>query len=101
MRRNHPAFRMATNEQVVDNLKFIDSPEGTVMYTINGAAVGDTWNEILVIYNGNREGVDMVFPEGEWNLVCEDGRMQLNEPRAFGGGKFWVHGTSARVAFRK
>ena len=100
MRRNHPAFRMATNEQVVENLKFIDSPEGTVMYTINGAAVGDTWNEILVIYNGNREGVDMVFPEGEWNLVCEDGRMQLDAPRPFKGSDFYVHGTSAIIAYR-
>ena len=100
MRREHPAFRMASTEQVVENLKFIDSPEGTVMFTLNGAAVGDEWQEILVVYNGNRTGVDMVFPEGEWNLVCEDGRMQLSEPRSFTGSDFYVHGTSAIVAYR-
>ena len=101
MRRQHPAFRMATNAQVAENLKFVDSPEGSVVYTLNGAAVGDEWSEIFVVLNGNRGGVDVVLPEGEWHIVCEDGRMQLNEPRAFGGGKFWVHGTSALVAFRK
>ena len=100
MRRTHPAFRMATTEQVAANLKFIDSPEGTIMYTINGAAVGDTWNEVLVIYNGNREGVDMVFPEGDWNIVCEDAKMQLYAPRSFKGGDFYVHGTSAIIAYK-
>ena len=99
MRRNHPAFRMATTEQVAENLKFYDSPEGTVMYTLNGAAVGDEWSEILVIYNGNRHGVDMEFPMGDWNIVCEDTKMQLDAPRAFTGGSFDVHGTSAIVAF--
>lgn len=100
MRRNHPAFRMATTAEVVENLKFIDSPAGTVMYTINGAAVGDQWSEVLVIYNGNREGVDMEFPMGDWNLVCEDGHMQLDNPRPFTGGSFYVHGTSAIIAFK-
>ena len=100
MRRNHPAFRMATTAEVAENLKFIDSPAGTVMYTINGAAVGDQWSEVLVIYNGNREGVDMEFPMGDWNLVCEDGHMQLDNPRPFTGGSFYVHGTSAIIAFK-
>ncbi len=100
MRRNHPAFRMATTAEVAENLKFIDSPAGTVMYTINGAAVGDEWSEVLVIYNGNREGVDMEFPMGDWNLVCEDGHMQLDNPRPFTGGSFYVHGTSAIIAFK-
>ena len=102
MRRTHPAFRMATTEQVVDNLKFIDSPEGTVMYTINGAAVGDQWSQVLVIYNGSLDGVDMKFPEGGgWNIVCEDGKMQLDSPRTFNGTDFYVHGTSAIIAFRR
>jgi pullulanase len=70
------------------------------MFTLNGEAVGDSWSEILVIYNGNRGGVDMVFPQGEWNLVCEDGRMQLNAPRGFVGGPFYVHGTSAIIAYK-
>ncbi len=100
MRRQHPAFRMATEEQLAQNLKFIDSPEGTVMFTINGAAVGDEWNEVLVIYNGNRCGVDMEFPQGDWNIVCEDAKMQLDTPRPFTGGSFYVHGTSAIVAFK-
>ena len=101
MRRQHPAFRMATTEQVVENLHFVDSPEGTVVYTLNGAAVGDEWREIIVVLNGNRGGVDVNLPVGEWNIVCEDAHMQLDAPRSFGGGQFWVHGSSALIAFRK
>ena len=101
MRRQHPAFRMATTEQVAENLHFVDSPEGTVVYTLNGAAVGDEWREIIVVLNGNRGGVDVNLPVGEWNIVCEDAHMQLDAPRSFGGGQFWVHGSSALIAFRK
>ncbi len=101
MRRSHPSFRMATTEQVAENLKFIDSPEGTVMYTINGAACGDEWKEVLVIYNGSLSGVDMKFPAGGgWNIVCEDGKMQLDSPRTFNGTDFYVQGSSAIVAYR-
>lgn len=100
MRRSHPAFRMATTEQVAENLHFVESPEGTVVYTLNGAAVGDEWSEIIVVLNGNRGGVNVALPAGEWNIVCEDAQMRLDAPRPFAGGDFWVHGTSALIAYR-
>ncbi|MBR7129963.1 MAG: type I pullulanase, partial [Tidjanibacter sp.] len=64
------------------------------------AAVGDEWSEIIVVLNGNRGGVNVALPAGEWNIVCEDAKMNLDAPRAFAGGKFWVHGTSALIAYR-
>ena len=72
LRRSHPAFRMATTDLIQKNLTFVEpkaydgsawyTSENTVMYTLNGAAVGDSWKRILVIYNGNTEGSRFQIP---------------------------------------
>jgi pullulanase len=63
LRKEHPAFRMETAEQIANNLLFIDNlPEGIVAYTINGAGVQDSWKRILVIFNGTRRQNTFVLP---------------------------------------
>jgi pullulanase len=52
MRREHPAFRMTTAEQISQNLHFENAPAGCIAYTLNGAAVGDSWKTIFVAFNG-------------------------------------------------
>lgn len=79
LRRNHPAFRMTTTELIQKNLHFIEpkafdgsawfTSENTIIYTLNGAAVGDTWKRILVIYNGNTEGGRFKIPTSNWRVV--------------------------------
>jgi pullulanase len=88
LRRNHPAFRMATTDLIQKNLNFIEpkafdgsmwfKSENTVMYTLNGAAVGDSWKRILVIYNANTEGGRFKIPTGNWRVVM-DGEKVLEE----------------------
>jgi pullulanase len=63
LRKEHPAFRMKTTEQIAANLKFInDTPESVVAYTINGAAVKDKWEKIFVIFNGSNNERAFIFP---------------------------------------
>ena len=61
MRKAHPAFRMTTREQIEKNITGEDV-NGAVVVTINGGAVGDSWNTIkMVINSGNNieiPGVD-------------------------------------------
>jgi pullulanase len=52
MRREHPAFRMTTAEQISRYLHFETAPAGCIAYTLNGAAVGDSWKSIFVAFNG-------------------------------------------------
>jgi pullulanase len=52
MRREHPAFRMTTAEQISRYLHFETAPPGCIAYTLNGAAVGDSWKSIYVAFNG-------------------------------------------------
>jgi pullulanase len=53
MRKAHPAFRMGTTANIAANLRFMDNqPAGIIGYTLNGAAVNDTWKTIQVWFNG-------------------------------------------------
>ncbi len=53
LRRAHPAFRMGSTAQIQANLKFLNASAGTIGYTINGAAVKDSWKQIQVWLNGS------------------------------------------------
>lgn len=69
LRKSHPAFRMTRQEDIIKHLHFFESvPEGVVMYTINGKALGDSWEKILVILNGNGTRRKLQIPAGTWFL---------------------------------
>jgi len=67
MRKQHPAFRMTTGDQVKQNIRFDkDAPAGTIIYTINGAAVKDTWKKVWIAFNGGNADVDVKLQSGSW-----------------------------------
>lgn len=75
LRRAHPAFRLTTEKQVRKHLHFEfddDSPAGVVIYRLDGKAVGDSWNTILVALNGSPETHAVDLPKGDWNIVVND-----------------------------
>lgn len=69
LRKNHKAFYMPSADSVRNYLEFFDTPEGVVAYTIDGAAVGDTWNKILVVYNAQQDYIKLSI-EGNWKVVA-------------------------------
>ncbi len=71
LRKNHPAFRMGSSQEIRDNLSFLDAPRNMVAFILNGSAVNDPWNEILVIFNGNLEDASITLPNGKWNLAVD------------------------------
>jgi pullulanase len=72
LRKAHPAFRMMKKEAVDRSLEFIqNAPEKVVAYVIRGNANGDSWEKILVIYNGNKEAKELTVP-GTWTIVAND-----------------------------
>ncbi len=67
LRKEHPAFRMTSSEQVKKFIHFdMNAAPGTVTYTIDGFAVKDKWKKIFVVYNGNNAAVNIKFPKGVW-----------------------------------
>ncbi len=72
MRKNHPAFRMLTAEQIASNITFENVGEGLVSFTINGESVGDDWKKIRVVYNSREAAVKIPLEPGNWQVFAHD-----------------------------
>jgi pullulanase len=68
LRRQHPAFRMYTGAQIAEYLHFdAHVPSGTISYTLDGAAMKDSWRKIWVGFNGSNAGQKLSLPQGVWH----------------------------------
>lgn len=71
-RRRHPAFRFNNSSEIKNHLNFIDNtPKNTVAFILKNKPNDDIWNNIIVIYNGNENSVNIPLLAGTWNL-CVD-----------------------------
>ena len=68
LRKQHPAFRMTSAREVMDNLAFKTTENGLVSYQISNHANGDKWKNIYVIYNAKTTPVNYKL-DGEWQLA--------------------------------
>ena len=73
LRKEHPAFRMKTAKEIVANLQFYRQIPGVILYIINGKAVGDKWDRLLVIYNGQPSDKNINLPSGKWQRLSLPG----------------------------
>ena len=62
LRKAHPAFRLGDAELVREHLEFIDSPDCTVAFRLKNHAGGDEWEDIVVIFNANRQAAKVNLP---------------------------------------
>ena len=94
IRRAHPAFRMQTAAQIATHINFENSqPAGIIAYTINGAAVGDTWKKIWVAYNGSLSPQTLTLPRGTWKVgLSSNGSSKLDD-------NFTLAGSSAVILY--
>ena len=78
MRGAHPAFRLPTTELIQQHLEFLPNlPAGTIAYRLKDHAGGDKWQNIVVLFNGNRTAVNVPIPDGQYTVVLRGD--QLNE----------------------
>jgi len=69
MRKAHPAFKLSTAEAIRTHLEFLPSPAGTIAYTLKNNAGGDTWQNIVVVFNGSRASANVAVPAGTYKVV--------------------------------
>ena len=62
---------METSEEIREKLKDIKLDDNIIYYKITNPE--DSWKEIIVIHNANRENVELSLPEGSWNVVVDKG----------------------------
>ncbi|MCK5781760.1 MAG: type I pullulanase [Flavobacteriales bacterium] len=87
LRMNHPAFKMKTAKLLQENLKFDKTEDDVISYTLNGAAVGDKWSQIKVIFNVSKESKDFKIGAG-WKVASD-------------GEKFYEDGSKSNKIYSK
>lgn len=71
LRKKHPAFRMTKTEMIQKHLNFLPTPvTNTIAYNISGSANGDSFADIVVLFNANVSEVKFKLPHfGVWNIL--------------------------------
>ncbi|MFZ4558678.1 MAG: type I pullulanase [Saprospiraceae bacterium] len=70
MRKTHPAFRIPQAQTIREHLRFIDHPdENVLVYKLDGAALGDSWRHIMVIFNGSPFDQGVALPPVNWTIA--------------------------------
>jgi pullulanase len=78
LRKNHPAFRMGDPAKITRHIHFCtEYKPGTVGYCINGEAAGDSWSNIVIVFNGSKENITAPLPEGIFTVTA--GNFEINE----------------------
>ena len=101
LRKSHPAFRLATAEEVCKHLQFIENtPKQVVAYTLNDNAGGDVWNQIVVAFNGGNQPAEIEIPEGNWQVIANDGIIDLNGTNKIEGATATIAPSAALILAR-
>ncbi len=96
-RKAHGALRMTTAEDIQNNLKFVEGTEPNVVaYTIENSPNGEIAEELFVVFNANKESVQVSLPEGEWDIYV-NGEKAGCEKLGTANGTLEVDGISAMV----
>ena len=108
LRKNHPAFRLATGDKVRQHLEFLpavnskdvkqDCLVGFLLKDLQGI---DAWKTIVVIYNFNKEAKEMAIPEGNYTIACCNGTIDEAGLGEVSGKEVLVDGQSALILFKK
>lgn len=101
LRKEHPAFRMITADQIARHLVFDEkTDENVISYTLRDHANGDVWKEIKVVFNGNPKAMEVKVAKRNWTVIAEDGRIDADGLGSSRGGKISVAPTSALILAR-
>ena len=74
LRKQHPAFRMRSSDQIRHHFRFSKHYQpGVIAYSLVDHANGDEWKEIRLIFNGNKSEIEFPLPEGKtWKIVAHE-----------------------------
>jgi len=101
LRKNHPAFRMTSAGQIREHLQFMDLEEPNLIgYTISGNANGDSWENIVVLLNGNAEAQEVSISQGNWKVAVDGKRVDEAGVFSFQGDAVTVPERSMLVLFQ-
>nr|WP_295441235.1 type I pullulanase [uncultured Prevotella sp.] len=108
LRKNHPAFRLATGDKVRQHLEFLPAVNSKdvkqdclVGFLLKDLQEIDAWKTIVVIYNFNKEAKEMAIPEGAYTIACCNGAIDEAGLGEVSGKEVLIDGQSALILFQK
>lgn len=103
LRKDHPAFRMTSADDIAANLKFDRLPAGTsnlISYSLLNHANGDSWREIKLVFNGADTPQTVTIPRANWIVIARDGSINPEGMGTLRGGRISVEPRSALILAR-
>ncbi len=101
LRKGHPAFKMEKTEEIQEHLRFLEvQGNNLIAYQISGNANGDSWEDIIVVLNGNKDSKNIHIPNGDYKIIIKDGQIDEAGLGEQAGGAISVSGRSALILAR-
>ena len=102
LRKAHPAFRMGDADMVRKHMEFLPV-EGTnlIAFILKDHANGDEWKDIVVAFNSRKEAAKVTVPEGQYTIVCKDGKILPQGLGTMNGSEVNVPAQSALIMYSK
>lgn len=97
LRRNHPAFRLGSADLVRRHLEFLPTQPGLVAFRLKDYAGRDHWRNIIVILNAAKQQRKVTIPQGNYTIVCHEGKIDENGLSTFSGSEATVSAQSALI----
>ena len=100
LRKNHPAFKMPTEQMIQEHLEFLtlESPL-LVGYILKNNANGDSWETIRVFFNGDEKAVNQPL-EGSWVMVCNGELIDEKGLQTLSSGTVTIPARSAVILYQ-
>jgi len=98
VRKAHPVFHMGSADAVRKHLHFLPYKGANVIACqLDGAAVGDEWQSVVVIFNGRKKAVRVSVPQGVYTIVAQGGKISLTGLGTIKGKTVTVPAQSALI----
>lgn len=97
LRRNHPAFRLGSADLVRRHLEFLPTQPGLVAFRLKDYAGRDDWRNIIVILNAAKQQRKVTIPQGNYTIVCHEGKIDENGLSTFSSSEATVSAQSALI----
>lgn len=100
IRKKHAAFRMSSADDIRKHLLFLENtPTNTVAFMLTEHANNDTWRNILVIYNANRNPVIINVPYNTYYRTANNAIAGCNVIDTVTGDKIKADAISMNLFF--
>lgn len=98
LRKLHPVLHMGNADNVRNNLRFLNVSEANfVAFSLNGAAVNDSWKEVIILYNGNNKPIAYEVPNKPWKVYLDETKVWFDGKPLITKGRVVVPPISAVI----